>query len=149
MTVFTDASALVKLYADEAGQAEVRALAEPIVVSHLSRVEVPSALWRKQRLGEINLDDAAMLTTVFESDWYGDENGPPRFEVIRLTPTVLEDASRLVAFHGLRAGDGIQLACARAAAAVLTGLRAVVAFDGALRAAAIAERFAVLPVGGR
>ena len=53
--VFADSSALVKLYADEPGHEQVR---QPmhLVVAQLARVEVPSAIWRKQRLGELDPD---------------------------------------------------------------------------------------------
>ena len=44
MTTFFDSSALVKLYADETHHEVVRAVAGPIVVSTLARVEVPPDL---------------------------------------------------------------------------------------------------------
>jgi hypothetical protein len=49
--VFADPSAIVKLYADEVGAEAVRAAA-PTIISQLARVEVPTALWRKHRMGE-------------------------------------------------------------------------------------------------
>ena len=64
MSVFADSSALVKLYADEAGAGEVRAL-RAVAVSQLSRVEVPAALWAKQRLVELDVVDAQVLTAEF------------------------------------------------------------------------------------
>jgi predicted nucleic acid-binding protein len=52
LSAFADSSALVKLYADEDGYQQVRGMAS-IAVAQLARVEVPAALWRKQRLGEL------------------------------------------------------------------------------------------------
>jgi predicted nucleic acid-binding protein len=46
LSTFADSSALVKLYADEAGYEQVRDLVS-IAVAQLARVEVPAALWRK------------------------------------------------------------------------------------------------------
>ena len=45
MIPFADSSALVKLYADEAGSSEVRGF-ERFVVAQIARVEVPAALWK-------------------------------------------------------------------------------------------------------
>ncbi len=78
MSVFADSSALVKLYADEAGAGEVRALTA-VAVSQLCRVEVPAALWRKQRLGELDVADAQVLSAEFEADFYGSDQTLPRF----------------------------------------------------------------------
>jgi predicted nucleic acid-binding protein len=49
VTVFVDASALVKGYDNESQHAVVRSIAEPLAVGAIARVEVPSALWRKYR----------------------------------------------------------------------------------------------------
>lgn len=52
MSCFADSSALVKLYADEAGRAEVITVeTATMLVSDLARVEVPAALWKKHRAG--------------------------------------------------------------------------------------------------
>ena len=104
MTVFADSSALVKLYADEPGHERVRELST-LVVSQLARVEVPSAIWRKQRLGELDAGAARLLTSAFEADWSGTEEERPRFSVVTPTVAVLEGAARLCAVHGLRAYD--------------------------------------------
>src|SRR5690606_27691781 len=62
MSVFADSSAVVKLYADESGSTDIRSL-EAMYVSQLCRVEVPSALWRKSRLGELAAENARILVT--------------------------------------------------------------------------------------
>lgn len=144
MTVFADSSALVKLYADEPGHEVVRELAL-VVVSQLARVEVPSALWRKQRMDELDASDAGVLTAAFEADYFGTADAPPRFSVTSLVPTMMDEAAHLCAVHGLRAYDAMQLASALATRAAVPDCGTVAVFDGQLRAAAAAEGFDVLP----
>lgn len=144
MIVFADSSALVKLYADEQDHQLVRGLGA-LVVSALARVELPAAIWRKHRMGELDLSDAAVLITAFEADYHGSAIAQPRFGVVAATATVLEAASRLVGVHGLRAYDAVQLASVKAAAQAVPDCRVMAAFDVPLRAAAAAEGFALLP----
>ena len=144
MTVFADSSALVKLYADEPGHERVRELST-LVVSQLARVEVPSAIWHKQRLGELDAGTARLLTSAFEADWAGTEEEPPRFSAVTATAAVLKSAARLCAVHGLRAYDAVQMACALAARDVVPECRTFAAFDRHLRAAAAAEGFDLVP----
>lgn len=140
---FADSSAIVKLYADETGAAAVRRL-RLVTVSQIARVEVPAALWRKHRLGELSPTDVSLLVAAFEADWFGTEADDPRFVVVALTPLVLEEAARLVGVHGLRAYDGVQLASAGAARDAAGGDVAFVAFDTRLREAATNEGLEVL-----
>lgn len=140
--VFADSSALVKLYADEPGHGSVRAL-EQVVVAQIARVEVPAALWRKNRMGELSAGAAAVLVAAFEADWFGTEEGPRRFEVVRMSARVVEDAARLAGVHGLRAYDAVQLATARAVRAVDESTERFVAFDRGLSSAAAAEGFTI------
>lgn len=144
MSVFADASALVKLYADEAGHEVVRSL-QDVVIAEVSRVEVASALWRKTRTGELSDDDVALLVADFEADYHGSEREPRRFEVITTTAPLLEDAALLCARHGLRAYDAVQLATALAAVAAGGRALAMAAFDRQLRSAAVREGLAVVP----
>jgi hypothetical protein len=145
LTVFVDSSALVKLYADEEHHQSVRAIVEPLVVSHMARVEVPAALWRKHRLGELTAGDAALLTEAFEADFFGTTTEGPRFATLLVGERVLDDAARLVAVHGLRAYDAVQLASARLARSAVEDCSSFAAFDQGLRDAAAAEGFALLP----
>ena len=137
MTAFADSSALVKLYADEEHADEVRAK-DLYLVASVARVEVPAALWRKVRMGELREADAALLTRAFEADWR-DAAGP--FVIVALTPSVLEVAARMVAAHGLRAYDGIQLASATLARTTDPGIEVFACYDRELLAAAAAEGF--------
>jgi predicted nucleic acid-binding protein len=142
--VFADSSALVKLYADEPDHKLVREQGS-LVVSTLARVEVPAAIWRKHRMGELNPADAAVLVAAFEADYHGSSDDQPRFGVVAATAGVLEAAARLVGVHSLRAYDAVQLASAKAAAEAVPTCRTVVAFNSTLRAAAAKEGFALLP----
>jgi uncharacterized protein len=144
MTAFADSSAIVKLYFDEADHEIIRA--EPnMVVSALARVEVVAAIWRKQRMGDVSPDDARLLTGAFEFDYYGDEQTEPRFAVVDVVDSVLDEAALVAARHGLRAYDSVQLAAAMAARLAATGVDTFMAFDARLRAAASAEGWRLVP----
>lgn len=144
MIVFADSSALVKLYADEQDHQLVRGQGS-LVVSALARVEIPAAIWRKHRMGELDPVDAAVLVAAFEADYHGSTQNQPRFGVVAPTATVLETASGLVGVHGLRAYDAVQLASAKAAAEAIPDARTMAVFDNTLRTAAAKEGFALLP----
>jgi predicted nucleic acid-binding protein len=137
VTVFADSSALVKLYADEAG-AEIVRTTRLFVVSALARAEVPAANWRKHRVGGLSAADAGVLTTAFEADWY-DATGP--FVPIAAVDAVLANAAALVGTHGLRAYDAVQLASAVAARAADPEVDTVLCFDADLSEAAAREGF--------
>lgn len=137
MTVFADSSALVKLYADEAGAELVRSI-KLYVVSAVARVEVPAAIWRKHRLGELSAADAGVLTSAFEADWY-DSLGP--FVPVAAGDGVFATAAALVMTHGLRACDGVQLASAVAARAADPDVNSLLCFDTELSEAAAREGF--------
>jgi hypothetical protein len=70
----------VKLYADEPGHRPIRAL-ELLVVSAIARAEVPSALWRKARTGELEDAAASILVSAFELDFHGNPDTDPRFTI--------------------------------------------------------------------
>lgn len=144
MTVFADSSALVKLYAEEPESELVRGL-EDLVVAQLAMVEVPAALWRKERIGELGPSAVAALVAEFEADFHGDGTTPSRFPAVAMELKVLEHAARLTGSHGLRAYDAVQLASAVAARQIDPGCAALAVFDSALRRAAAAEGFALIP----
>jgi predicted nucleic acid-binding protein len=144
LSVFADSSALVKLYADETDHKVVRDL-DVLVVSCLARVEVPATLWRKHRIGELDSADARLLVTAFEIDYFGTDVQEPRFAVVGLPAQVLDDSARLVAVHGLRGYDAVQLSSALAVRVADPSCGAVACFDRALRDASAAEGFALVP----
>lgn len=141
MTVFADTSAVVKLYADEAGSDGIRVL-EAMFVSQLCRVELPAALWRKNRLKALTAGDARILITAFENDLFRADG---RLSPIRITAGILDDAATLTATHGLRAYDAVQLATACAARGIDPQCDTLAAFEGELREAAAREGFLLLP----
>ncbi len=145
MSVFVDSSALVKRYADEANHEAVRSVPGPQAVSVLARVEVPAALWRKHRLGELSTDDVALLVADFEADWFCAEQDGPAFAAVPVTDAILDGAALQVARYGLRAFDAVQLATAVAVRTVDPSASTFAAFDVALRAAAVREAFTLLP----
>ncbi len=144
MSTFADSSALVKLYADEAGHEQVRGVMS-IAVAELARVEVPAALWRKQRMGELSAGDARLLTADFEADYFGTDSEPPRFAVVVVTGSLLDEAARMCASHGLRAYDAVQLSTALAVRRVDESCTEFAAFDRSLRTAAATEGFELMP----
>lgn len=144
MTVFADSSALVKLYADEDDHKLVRNL-DVLVVSCLARVEVPAALWRKHRIGELDAADARLLVTAFEIDYFGENGQAPRFAVIGMPGEILDRGARLVAVHGLRGFDAVQLSSAITTRAADPGCGTLACYDRVLRDAAAAEGFALVP----
>jgi len=140
MSVFADSSAIVKLYADEEGHERVRAI-DAMIVSAIARVEVPAALWRKNRMGELNAHDAHTLVRAFEHDL---SSSSGRLVAVALTNEILEHAAGLTAPHGLRAYDAVQLASARAARHADPECTTFVAFDSELSVAAAREGFSLL-----
>lgn len=136
MTVFADSSALVKRYADESGADQVRSLPF-LVVSALARVEVPAALWRKSRTGQLSAEHAGILCAAFEAEWVDNA----LLVAVAAVSAVLDDAARLVAGHGLRAYDAVQLASALAARRADDQVDGFACYDIDLRAAAAREGF--------
>jgi predicted nucleic acid-binding protein len=141
---FADSSALVKLYADEPGAETVRSVGL-LVASQLARVEVPAAIWRKHRIGELPAAAAGVLVAAFEADYFGTDGEPPRFSVVKATAHILDQAARLVAAHGLRPYDAVQLASACVVNAAVPEGVAFLAFDKALCSAAAAEGLELPP----
>jgi uncharacterized protein len=134
----------VKLYADEPGHREIRAL-QLLVVSAITRVEVPSALWRKARTRELDDSAASLLVGAFELDFHGDPASEPRFAIVSLTERVLIAAAREAARHSLRAYDAVQLASALAVRETDPRCSHFACFDADLRRAASRESFTLLP----
>ncbi|MEM7093413.1 MAG: type II toxin-antitoxin system VapC family toxin [Actinomycetota bacterium] len=141
MTAFLDTSAIVKLYVDEPGHVEVRAIEGPFVAAEIAIVEFASAVWRKSRLGELSAPRAALLVRAFREATR--PNGPDRLRMslIGTDSVVLARATAIVARHDLRAYDSVQLASALLAHEALDGCR-FASFDHRLDAAAAAEGLA-------
>lgn len=115
------------------------------MISCLARVEVPAALWRKHRLGELEDYQARVLTSEFEADYFGAGEEEQRFVVMGLPASTLDAAARLVEVHGIRAYESVQLASAMAARKADAGCTTIACFDRRLQQAAVAESFALIP----
>ena len=134
----------MKLYADEPGHRAIRAL-ELLVISAITRVEVPSALWRKARTRELDDSAASVLVNAFELDFHGDPNSESRFTVVSLTESLLVAAAREAGRHALRAYDAVQLASALAVRETDPRCSQFACFDADLRRAASRESFTLVP----
>ena len=143
---YCDASALVKRYVVEVGSPWVRRMvARPVhqvlYTAVLTEVEVRSALQRLVREGRLDTAQAQRLTQRVAQHF------TRRYQLIRITRTVVAQAGRLVESHPLRAYDAVQLACALTVRRLMHQ-RGVppplfVAADTTLLAAARAEGFLV------
>lgn len=144
MTAFADSSALVKLYVDEDGHTAMRRQRD-LVIAEPAGVEVPSAFWRKHRIGELDAQDAQVLSAEFRADLFGTTTDDPRFVVVATTGVVLREAADLVARHPLRAYDAVQLSCAISVRRVEPDCGTLFTYDAGLGRAAAYEGFTVRP----
>jgi predicted nucleic acid-binding protein len=106
---YFDTSALVKLYVHEPGTSQVIQLAQDrdrnqIVILDLALVEFRSAVRRREREEDISATDANRVLRQLGGD------ASALYLVQPCTPAVIEEASRLLDTHPLRAYDALQLA---------------------------------------
>ena len=108
MIHFLDSSALVKRYVEEDGSAVIALLfrgRKRLTVSRLVEVEVPLAIARRARKGDLVMAEALAQADRMLSDLGG-------LSVVELRKRTLERARELGWEHGLRAYDALQLASA-------------------------------------
>lgn len=126
--LYLDTSALVKLFVEEVGSEQVRALAEGrksaevLLVSRLGYTEVSVTLARMVHHGRILAADLPRHQGSLDDYW--DQS----IQDVALTEEVLEDARQLAQRFPLRTYDAIHLASAREARRMLRGV-----FDGELK----------------
>lgn len=134
MTVYVDASALVKRYVNEPGSAAVLSLLarDPVATSPLSEVEIASALARRYREGVLTRRDLERGMAALRTDIGS-------IAVIELVAEITHAAVALVARHPLRAGNSVQLASCLHLRRQATDEVRVLAFDARLNDAARAE----------
>jgi predicted nucleic acid-binding protein len=137
---FVDTSALAKRYVSEVGSTWVRGWTMPaaghvIVISDLTTVELIAVLARQVRDGKLPVANEAILSSTFLLDVERE------YLPIALNEPVLSTARLMVRKHGLRTLDGLQLACALRAVAVLGESLTFVCADNNLLAAAATEGF--------
>jgi len=140
---FLDASALVKRYVKEAGSEDVRRLVRRkprLATSILSGVEIPSALARRTREGDLPRDAAREHSRRVASDL-------SETHVVAARVQVLELAAELVWRHPLRAYDAVQLASAVWLARESRMALTFVCADQRLATAAAAEGLRMMHLG--
>ncbi|HEY7371289.1 MAG TPA: type II toxin-antitoxin system VapC family toxin [Polyangia bacterium] len=136
MTYFLDASALVKRYVREPGSERIQALVRrqrQLVISRLTAVELPAAIWKRSRAGDLSATDARRLLARFEGDLALLTTVEPR-------PPTIQLAADLVERHPLRAYDAVQLASALRWARETRLATCFVCADRGLAGAAAKER---------
>ena len=108
---FLDTSALVKIYHREDGSdycLELYANRSDIIISELARVELHSAVYRKQREKQLNIKALNAVVKMFRQDC--DE----KYEVLQIASLVYDEACSLLSrysnLYGLRTLDSLQLA---------------------------------------
>ena len=108
---FLDTSALVKIYHREVGTdfcLELYSNSSHIIISELARVELYSAVHRKQREKQLNVKALNAVLKMFHQDC------DSRYEVLQIASLVYDEACRLLSryatMHGLRTLDSLQLA---------------------------------------
>lgn len=140
---FFDSSALVKRYAKETGTGWMlslfrRATRHGFYAARITRVEVTSALTRKNRGGHLTSDALTRALARLRRDFL-----QTRIFTVEITPTVLQNAESLAERRGLRGYDAVQLAAALEANTERTKMRlaplTLVTADTDLLSAAIAE----------
>lgn len=106
--LYCDTSALVKLYIEETGSAELKSVvahSEAVAVCRISWAEAHAALSRRAR--EIP-DDSAVIEQAkiaLGKDW-------PHFVVLEITQALVERAGHYADTFALRGYDSVQLAAA-------------------------------------
>ncbi|MGH7435515.1 MAG: type II toxin-antitoxin system VapC family toxin [Polyangiaceae bacterium] len=142
MIYFLDSSALVKRYVREAGSVTVAGLFRrraKLAASGLAIVEVPAALFRRARAGDLAMGAAQAHAADVARDL-------DQMYVVEARKAVLDSAHDLVERHPLRAYDAVQLA---SALRIVQSTEASVTFvcaDRGLAGAAIAESLRTLRV---
>jgi uncharacterized protein len=142
---FVDSSALVKRYSNETGTTWVRSLVDPttgnqIFLARITRVEVVSAITRKNRGGGMSAIDASAAIARLRLHLTNE------YATINISSTVIDSAMALAETHALRGYDAVQLAAALELRAdcLAIGIPAptLISADVDLNTAAIAEGLA-------
>jgi uncharacterized protein len=143
MICYLDSSALVKLFADEPGTAEVsRATKEAELVGTvaISRAEVIAALAKAVRVGALSMDDGKSARHRFRTEW-------PHFLRLQVSDFLIDRAGDLAWAYGLRGYDAIQLAASDIWRESLDAPVSLVTFDLKLWEAAAAVGLVPYPQG--
>lgn len=113
--LYADTSAILPYYRHEPASAAVERLfmaqSQPVAISHLTRVEIASALARWVRMAELTEAQANRVESAFHEDLH-----EGRFRVLELDRTLYDRATHwlLARRTSLRTLDALHLACAEA-----------------------------------
>lgn len=111
--LYLDTSALLPYYRQEQASERVQALllaqSQPVLISHLTEVEVVSALARWVRMGELSEQDANRIESAF-----GDDIRQGRFVRCSMDAVHYQRAIHWISMRktSLRTLDALHLACA-------------------------------------
>lgn len=106
MILYLDTSSLVKIFVEEQGSADVRALVDRatwVCTSVIAYAEARSALARQAREGTLTADDHQRVKASLDLNWQ-------RFLVIKVTEDIRQRAGDLAEAHALRGFDSLHLA---------------------------------------
>lgn len=111
MKIFLDTSSLLKLYHNEIGSKEIVELfeqqnIEEVYLSDLAKIEFKSAVFKKVRTMDLNIEEANSLIKLFELDY-------SKYTFIACNAEIVERSCMLLVKYGvegLRSLDSIQLA---------------------------------------
>jgi predicted nucleic acid-binding protein len=107
MTVYLDTSSLVKLFVQEAGSDDVRALvarATVVATSIVAYPETRAALARLRRDGHLTPSRFSTVKRHFEAQW-------PAILALEVTSAVAREAGEFAERYALRGFDALHLAC--------------------------------------
>ena len=107
MILFADTSALIKLYIDEAGSANMveRARQAVLALSVLAYAEAHATFARRRRESLLTEEEHAAVVEDFERDWQS-------AILVPLRPLLVGRIPELVRDHPLRGADAVHLASA-------------------------------------
>lgn len=138
MILYLDASALVKLYVDEAGTSMVVGRiqrAEAVATILVTYAEARAALARHRREGALSVGDLRRAVRELDREWNA-------YNVVDLTDALVRSAGALGERHALRGYDAVQLAAALELRTAGAGVE-FCAFDTQLNRAARREHLRV------
>jgi len=140
MILYLDTSALVKLYIEEQGSPEVKAMvnkARIVSTSRVAYVEARAGIARKYREGELSQEEHVQVIKDLKQDW-------DNYFIVEVSESMAKLGGELTSRHPLRGFDAIHLA---SALLLRNRTRLEVSFscfDERLSAAAEAEGLTVL-----
>ena len=106
MTLYLDASSLVKLYIEESGNERVweqMELATSVATSAVAYPEIRAALARRRREHILSAASFAAAKRALDVEW-------ARYVVVEVTDTLCKDAGELAERYALRGYDSVHLA---------------------------------------